>query len=1551
MLSRDELAAEALVEKLRVSRVGVIAKGIDGIDPGNIANLIAEKLGDKIYVSIVGYNITSVSEKVILSRDIESAVDWRSTPDFAGRILVFIQDDVPKLHSLGDMDQANSRDVACYLLKWAENNRDISINQPQIKFWQALEKESATFPLNLIEDFIREVLNDRGNLNAIPKNCWRLGLLRDEDLLHSGREPLERLFKNRELIIEIGLLSEQSRKRLSGVLARSTGIDRERLQKTYLNLKSFYRTGAKDALKNLEVGAVEELLRASKPVLKSSNTIAGNQVIIGGNEDDHSSSGNRPLKGRQLTNAIAGQTVEGTDDSRQGLHELGESLLNRIRNSQESSSNVTILKGFADHTIQLDTPNQEYIQFVGFSCSATNWGGILRTNQEGLKEAILRYTPQDFEPYDPSDISKGIAGQCLFSLLRHFDEYVLHNNFFENAIERLVASRAKLLEFIELLFIQPFVLFGGYPEAREALNEYIDAYSSILSAFRLYEGEMHGHDSDALRFVATEFLRLDVIHIQTPNSWKAILTPLHPFHLWRYREILKTIHAVNRQLSEDEKRQLSEALPDLPHAIHFLVFSPDVTGGVSVKLPLSGSLETLPMFENHTNRYLGNDGLEYIIDLLQKYEKDAPYSRSQIRIGLVDVPDITLALKLVAEHLVKRKDSQIVIEAYFTRGQNPSGELTRLDYDDKDHELGELLRSGRIRVQFISRSSIIEVCDSLIKRPTHITYLFDQSLYGIKHAPRARQLLVSPLVISYEYDYSETFHRGSIAPSSEAEDGIFADFHFLVERAASLPAGQQLRLQYESHEGLSPINLLLTNGAAKWLSIADRSLTGYAPESAVLLNEKTSGQREIAVWARASTRSVGQFIDLLRRYNLRPDNAIVSDLMYRFGHIAAGGLMSLLSSGGNSQYREAQQKGFLGTVIAAEWYSKQYPDSLIASLDSELARRWLSGRQMSDKRADLIGLRVDQEGQLIIEPIEVKSRADDAGGARIDLNSQGQRIAIGLAVEQLKAMLEALNPIFGDVDNDQQQLFTPARREVLRYQLHRECFRDIHEHEWQRAWYQRLKLAFSVPEPKLTINLRGLILHLKFEENSNVEWFDDEEKPITVVTLGTQAIQKLVVSQSEILTEQIQDPDSEISGNDMAENAIELVNIIEENSFVLQHNLVDSDTPESLISNVAEAFEMYDAVAVTSSNNDTNEEDEAEELTRLFRRACQSYRIALEECDHLKAVVGPTVWRFFIRLARGQRLDPLRNSLEDIGREMRKSGLLISSLPDSDFIALDIPRRNRQTVSLTEGLNKLPSITSPEQMPIVIGVTPEKECLIHDLGKMPHLLIGGTTGSGKTVFLYGILTSLLKTHPLPSSLRLMISTSKPEDFMFFEGLPHLETGEIIADAEVAIRLLETNVKETFEQRLEILRKSRCRDIVEYNNKHPESPLCPLVVVVDEFADLADQLSSDKPARESFYTNVRRIAQLGRSRGIHLILCTQRPSRDLVPTNIRNLMNSRVSLRVNDATASRMILEESGGEQLQKYGDLLYKDENGVIRAQGYFISTSELEEFLLPLMI
>lgn len=353
---------------------------------------------------------------------------------------------------------------------------------------------------------------------------------------------------------------------------------------------------------------------------------------------------------------------------------------------------------------------------------------------------------------------------------------------------------------------------------------------------------------------------------------------------------------------------------------------------------------------------------------------------------------------------------------------------------------------------------------------------------------------------------------------------------------------------------------------------------------------------------------------------------------------------------------------------------------------------------------------------------------------------------------------------------------------------------------------------------------------------------------------------------------------------------------------------------------------------------------EINQLVKDFRRSCGDYHVTLKECNAEDTVVGPSVIRLKFKLGRGQALQGLQTHLEDIGREMKRTGVIIQQVPNSDELLLDVPRLKREKVLFKDVIASLPKVTSPEQLYFPLGRTPNGKDLFEDLGQMPHMLVGGSTGSGKSVFLFSMLAAMLMTHPRKEDLQLILSSAKLEDFIHFEGLPHLYSGSIISDAEEATRVIKEVVYKESERRGKLLARARVANITEYN-KIAKEKLAPIVVVIDEFADLADQLETKKE-QNAFYKPVQRIAQAGRSRGIHLVICTQRPEAKLVPSTTKAQLNGRVALRVNDGISSRMIIEEPDAQYLQKHGDMIYRNGDVIERAQGYLIEIPELDEIV-----
>ena len=1561
MKTKEDILIELLAKRMDKVRLGILIRGISDIDPLKVAIALSALTKKGLYVAAVGYGEFGEGEKLSItySDKIEKAVFWRSNPDFAGNILTFVGSDSEKLHSLSEFDVISTRDLSSFLIEQCSKEET---NVPTICFWQALHRTASYHSFDAIYEFVSSVTEAKNN-NAIPQNMWRLGLLCDYDILSTNIKAVDRLNKNRELITAIGQLSEESRKKLSRSLAHAKKDEKAILQEAYKNLQSFFKYGRKVTLQQLSFEIVQKLFAASKAntkALPDHNGKDGASLV----EKEPSA-----IKPKELETIISEKIVNPTEEELEDLKELLNELKRHFDvDTDENTDEIPTIGGvFEDRSIAIDNHNTPLRKLVGIACNNEAWGGILQTEETVFRDAISADI-KTFAAFHPEghDDKTSFDGSSLFEVIARFDGQFIEKKIettelFMPIVEKLVASRRYLIESIDLIMYYPVLTFGVDNQLKKSLVDYIEAWTALLRVYCNNELAMHEISQKGSNFVARALLLLDVLYVKTPKEWKGMLMPLHPLYLWRYYEVFKGLTNNRDRMSEEDAKDLAQVISSLPQMVNFLVVDKMISNDIGTELPCSGSIEMLPTFENKTNRYLGYDGTEAVEEVLSRWVGFAPYTKTEVRIGTVDAPDLPNILKSLKSFIEKNGCERIVYDAYLTRSQNGNSELAKLDYMLRDYEVGEFIKNGKIDISIKNVASAYEVKEELRKKPVHLAFYFDQAAYSIEYGPSTKNLYISPLVITYDYEFDDITHRGEIFPSSDMESGMIGDYHKVMRYADVVSANRNPRPTYNPAADISGVVSTIEDGETQWLIVADRTTSNYLPNNTIPIGEKQYGRRMVSIWSSKDSRIIRQYLSLLRQYNLYPDRDVLVDILTQFGHISSEGLISIPRFGTDTQAIENRKKGLIGTIFAAAWYRKQYENSLVASLDSPDAKLWLYDSRFGNERADLIGLHFNEmENTLYLQPIEVKTR-DESPDAKITVDENtGERQITGHAADQIAAVVSMLKEIFGLIDGETLNMFVSARREVLKYQIVSECFRHIHDSEWQKQWSQVFKKAFgNGKNDSIKINVSGMLLHIKLSEASGGKRqscvhpaFDD--CPIEFVELTTKEIQADIIGgeipakqtwskvdfddtmdNTELEIELDNEGYDEIDKNKNGDSssAVSYVNVVEQTNIAVDDKYLYSMGEKKTDETVTESVVIQKVSP-----------EEIEQLAKDFSRSCTDYRINLKECDPKKAVVGPSIIRLYFKLARGQSLQALESNLEDIGREMKRSGILVQNIMNSDEIILDVPRLQREQVLYTEVMKKLPPVTSPEKLFFPVGRTPEGRDLIKDLGEMPHMLIGGSTGSGKTVFLFTLLASLLKTHPTEKELQLVLSSSGLEDFIHFEGLPHLVGGHVISDAHEATEVIKNVVFIEFERREKVLADARVANIIQYNQKFQEK-LAPMVVVIDEFADLADQLEKKKD-KDAFFTPVKRIAQIGRKRGIHLVLCTQRPAANLVPSNIKSQLNGRLALRVNDANSSRMILEEMGAQHLQKHGDLIYKNISEVERAQGYFISIEELTNII-----
>ncbi len=314
---------------------------------------------------------------------------------------------------------------------------------------------------------------------------------------------------------------------------------------------------------------------------------------------------------------------------------------------------------------------------------------------------------------------------------------------------------------------------------------------------------------------------------------------------------------------------------------------------------------------------------------------------------------------------------------------------------------------------------------------------------------------------------------------------------------------------------------------------------------------------------------------------------------------------------------------------------------------------------------------------------------------------------------------------------------------------------------------------------------------------------------------------------------------------------------------------------------------------------------------------------------------GPVVTLNEFEPAAGVKVSKIINLSDDIARNTSSESARISTIPGSNTIGIELPNVSRENVYLSEILNNNDFRKKDIKLPIALGKSISGNAIVGDLSSMPHLLIAGTTGSGKSVCINTIILSLLFRHT-PDKCKFILIDPKMLELSTYEGIPHLLC-PVITEAKKAASVLGWVVKE-MESRYRLMTKEGVRNIDSYNTKH-KLPMPYIVVVVDEMSDLM------LVAGKEIENYIQKLSQMARAAGIHIIMATQRPSVDVITGTIKANFPTRISFQVTSKIDSRTILGEQGAEQLLGKGDMLYMSSaNRIVRIHAPFVSDNEIEK-------
>ncbi|WP_455496614.1 DNA translocase FtsK 4TM domain-containing protein [Coprobacter sp.] len=522
-------------------------------------------------------------------------------------------------------------------------------------------------------------------------------------------------------------------------------------------------------------------------------------------------------------------------------------------------------------------------------------------------------------------------------------------------------------------------------------------------------------------------------------------------------------------------------------------------------------------------------------------------------------------------------------------------------------------------------------------------------------------------------------------------------------------------------------------------------------------------------------------------------------------------------------------------------------------------------------------------------------------------------------------------------------------------------------------------LIFLVAISAKTVPLlrKLLLLDVQRKKSSEIHEFENQEIPQSPQT-GISDNQTINIAADVDISDIEKESDSKSAvqnESDSSENSFFEVASGQQDDIIHEGAVIEdeSDEPEFVIADRAPEEEelanndelgdydptldlshykvpIFDLLNKYEGNDHQIDMDEQNANKNRIIETLENYGIRISS---IKATVGPTITLYEIIPEPGVRISKIRNLEDDIALSLAALGIrIIAPIPGKGTIGIEVPNKDPQTVSMHSVIASKKFQECKFELPVALGKTITNEIFMVDLAKMPHVLVAGATGQGKSVGLNAIITSLLyKKHP--AQLKFVLIDPKKVEFNIYANierhfLAKLPDGEdaIITDVTKVVQTLNSITKE-MDDRYDLLKKAHTRNIKEYNAKFIARRLNPnnghrympyIVVIVDEFGDLI------MTAGKEVELPIARIAQLARAVGIHMIIATQRPSTNIITGVIKANFPARIAFKVSSMIDSRTILDCPGANQLIGRGDLLFSQGSDLIRVQCAFIDTPEVEK-------
>lgn len=1432
-------------------------------------------------------------DKFVYSFSIEQAEESRNSGDESSfRIFVIRRAEIEKLSSLRwfpeitvDMVYNQSCDYA--LTKLKDTN---AVIEALIK---GLKRKAVRNILGF--ERVMDYLNCLTKANpdeliaTIKFDFYKLGLLRDKSIDQgnpSTDEIVSRIKHNHEIVEKIGNLEQAERQSITNYYASGTGD-----KKIPRLILQYYSKKNAELLGKMDLSQVEECLKAAKKKPDKPKT---------------------PKKSTTAKpTALASQLI--FEDNPQQIEDILTQLTDEVdkRPSQGKRENIEIDVDGVKLQIKVEPTTEKIATDL---TDEEDYGGVIYADVDSPDEAI-----NDIDKYTYSPFKNDIL-DTVFDKLSKIDAIVADGESISNALRNYLATRKKIAEYRTRLQDAPMFPILAH---KDNFKEFLNAYEVLLIAINNdYPKILAANASSTIKTIINTILSLDNVFVVGEKNTHALPTPLNPLYLWKYIKLAEEIleskgvdEANENVLSEDDKSFIIRKAEDIPDPLSVMLIPSNVNETVGVFLPLEGRIGNVPVYSTNKQINQSESGIDALKQSVIRYLCLYPHAGMMLKICIIDPPSVELMVSMLKKLNGDREFNISGIELSIYRTKDCSADWVEINDDSmNDGMLGQYKgkRSLNFRIRISNKKTPYTKILSELGDDQHMMIIFDPNEVRTEVVKNDKQIHIHPLCIPKVYQYNPVEEEVVIRPANEGD--VFSTYGSIVEKLNEHPSS----FSHTSSVFNTPLKRDTYDqmlAKSDWLVILDQSLKSWdisLRAASEKLFYKEDDYRSIGIYSKNSKKFVQGYRNTITRLgNFIPKDEGISQIIEAIRSINDDGLLSIVSHSSNRIFDDNHGKGSLGLAIAAIKYMRKHPNAILVGLDTQLAQEWLSGRD-DNHLPDLIGIRLDE---LLVDIVEVKTYKDSENSFCL----KDGKIS-GHAVEQSSILEKLMHEMFGAVE----RITTVSRREILRQQVYETLFQTEMESNRKHELTEQLNLLFA-GHYSVSISKQISFVDFENEESSVEEYEGDGDFAGNIYQLNT-------IGKAEI--------QAIVAALEFVNNATD----ISEETEALDVIKGDDESVSEPVDITAVESKEGDIILDVEDNSVTVDVEAIVEKCNKLNKVLKDYNISALPINPDLVQEAARFTRFTVELKSGETIRSIEKSKADIGIQLEANGeILVNHIRGTKYISVDVPFAGAgKPISLIKHLNRLDG--DKQKLNIVAGQMPDGKFEVLDIAKAPHLLVAGTTGSGKTIFLYSIMVSLLEQFS-KDEIEFLIVDPKQTDFVFFDDLPNLYGGKVVTDADEALEMLNRINEIDKEERMKMIRACKSRDINSYNEKNPNKRMKRLVVIIDEYADLI-QTAEMQGNRKEFERSLSMLAQKVRSLGIHLIIATQRPSANIVTGVLKANIPYRISFRLPSHTDSQTILDMPGAENLLGTGDMLVVTESDVKRMQGLFITEDELSDYV-----